>query len=290
MTDQTQFTINFDGEAVQNHEMDVADFARSLMGLSDLFEATNKKLNNNDAHTSLKIQATTEGSFEVVLVLIQQVASQMSSIPITIRDLVFGEYSLISVIKWLKGEKIQEVKEVSHDYYDVEIKKADGSEFKAKKEVITMLKDPDTRKAIQDFMSPAESQGIDSIKISDDKTIFTEITKSEVKYFAIPDKSSKDDEILKEKGKGWFTILSPDFEDGHKWKVSDGNSKFYVSFEDEKFIDDVQNKRISFGKDDMILCAYIKYQYHDSTAKLKTEYTVTKVLDRRSGAKQLDLM
>lgn len=294
MTEQIQFTIKFDGEAVQNHEMDVADFARSLMGLSDLFEATNKKLNSNDARTNLKIQATREGSFEVILSLTQHLQAQLSAIGIVdvamLAGLVFGGRGVIDLLRWLKGEKIKSIEkssaESSHDFI---ITNRDGAKLEINKDAKELLEDPIIRKAVQDTMSPLERDGVETLNINSKKSEPIKITKSEVKYFAAPDKSGKDDEILKEFGKGWFTILSPDFEDGHKWKVFDGNSKFYVLFEDEKFIDDVQNKQVSFCKDDMILCEHIKHQFHDSNGKLKTEYTVTQVLELRSGAKQLDL-
>lgn len=71
---ESHFTLIFDGEAVQNGEIDVRDLAPPLLAIGDMIQQANSLENGEKASVLVKVKATQEGSFEVDLNLIQSMA------------------------------------------------------------------------------------------------------------------------------------------------------------------------------------------------------------------------
>lgn len=122
------FSFIFDGESVRDGEIDVADLAPALIALGQAFKATGKIVLGPAADVSLKIRTMQHGSFEVFLSAVasgdygiawsmikalyasddgQTAKAVLQTLAAGVTVLGVGGPSVISVIKWLRGRKIQ---------------------------------------------------------------------------------------------------------------------------------------------------------------------------------------
>ena len=65
-----EFTIAYDGPALAGHIMDVQDIGPALLAIGDLCREANRVLNGqNSGDVTVRVKATSEGSFEITLLL-----------------------------------------------------------------------------------------------------------------------------------------------------------------------------------------------------------------------------
>ena len=74
------FTIVFDGEALQDHTMDVRDLAPALLSLSQLFDETSRLLYGDKVDVRLHVKAVEAGCFSVDIGLAQSLFSQFTDL------------------------------------------------------------------------------------------------------------------------------------------------------------------------------------------------------------------
>jgi len=67
---EAAFDLQYDGSALQTHEMDVRDLAPALVATAELFQQMNRELWPNQPSITVNVRATAEGSFLVQLKLI----------------------------------------------------------------------------------------------------------------------------------------------------------------------------------------------------------------------------
>ena len=85
-----------------------------------------------------------------------------------------------------------------------------------------------------------------------------------------------------------YSIIALAFKDDNKWRLHDGNNTISVSIEDQKFLSDVNENKISFSKGDILICRVRTKQWSTSVG-LKTEYVVLEVIDHRSPPRQIPM-
>ena len=84
-------------------------------------------------------------------------------------------------------------------------------------------------------------------------------------------------------------IVAPSFQEGNKWRVSDGSRTIFVSIEDPNFIGAVQSGREAFRKGDILRVQLQTRQWLEG-AELKAEHAIVKVLQHESGPEQQTLV
>ena len=107
---QVQLDIAFEGEAVDNGQMNVRDLAPSMLALGALFESANRALNRERAEINVNVKATSSGSFHILYDVIQsQVAGltfqELLATAVSMKELIFGgSIALFTVVKLLQGK------------------------------------------------------------------------------------------------------------------------------------------------------------------------------------------
>lgn len=299
MKNLISFSIGYDGSAVQNHEMNVKDFAPALLALGNLIEDCNKLLNGNRTKISVNIKATTPGSVEVLLVAHQDLLSQavalFSSDEVSaflnlkdILTLIFGGGigvgGILHLIKFINGRKIKNVTKL--ELGNVKLELVDGDIATITTSEVTLYQNLEIRKNVEAIIStPLAQSGIDKFKYRFLEES-GEFTKDEAPLFVAP---LPEDELLNEiEIEQSLQLVAVTFQDGNKWKFNDGQAVFFAEILDSQFLKSVKNNEVVFANDDVLQVVLIKKQYI-SGGLVKAEYKVKKVLKHRSAAVQIKL-
>lgn len=295
------FTIGFDGVALQNHQIDAVDLAIALTGLSELLDIANQALNHKDAKLKLQVKSTSNGSFNIFLELSQTLSGLFHGK--SVKDILHiiglikveleetgsiggGIVTLISLYRWLQGKKIvkQEEKENSIVLY------TEIENVRVLKEVATLYQITEIRKSIAVMLSPLNKDGIEEFytKQNTDTEKHERITKSEIDAFAYTEPSTR--EVLFDESESIITckIIGIMFEENLKWRLADGNNKFFANVEDKVFLEKIENREISFAKGDL-LKADFEVKTFTTKDSIRKEYRVLKVIELIPPPEQINL-
>jgi hypothetical protein len=294
MKNSTIFHLHYDGPALANHEMDVKDIAPALLALGELLEEVNGIVNNNKVKLTVNIKATEPGSIDVILSASQSALNQAVALfncdginaVLNVVDILKligiaagGSSGLLALIKWIKNRSIKNITKVETDKFKVELE--DGAVRVVSKTEIDLFSMLSIRKNVEKIVySPLQKEGVDKVVfLTDNKK--EEINKEESKYFEAPPVTEEPiDEIEIEQS---LQIVNISFQQGGKWRFSDGNATFYADILDEEFVDKVQKNLDAFAKDD-VLRVKLKRKQSIMAGSIKTDYTIIKVIDHRSAA------
>lgn len=300
MSKNDVFQILYDGPALISHEMNVRDLAPALLSMAQILEDSNKLLNGDRVKVSVNLKATNEGSVEITLSVVQSLIDQANSLfngdevnsVINATELlnllgIIGGGGVIGVIKWLKGRDVKKVTTLKDGAFQLEV---DGNnEVKVvSQQELKLFGLVSVRKGFEAVIKKTlKSNGITRVGFLKDGKETVAVTENEADYFSSP---NIEDEILGEsESETNLQIVSITFQEGGKWKFSDGNAAFFADILDENFITKVQQNQASFSKDDILKVSLKRKQSLNADGGIKTDYTIAKVLEHRSAAVQIKL-
>lgn len=293
---KASFNVLYDGPALANSEMDVRELAPALLALGELLEAANAVINNGRAQVSVQVRATFKtGCFGIELDVLQSLMQQAQSLfaheaVATAKDLLewlglIGApvLGLLELVKRVRNRTIDQV--VLLDNGKVRIV-FDGEHFETEQKVLELYRQFKVRSALEAVLKPLEKEGIDTFAVTDLKQQqrFIEVSKAERHFFKAPEPEAEplsDDEFEVN-----LQIVSISFQDGNKWRFSDGASVFYADMLDEGFAAQVASSAASFAKGDILKVKLRRVQAIFGET-VRAEHTVLKVLEHRKAASQL---
>jgi hypothetical protein len=288
----TEFTITYEGVALQTHSMDVRYLSPALLSLSNLFDESNRVLNGDNTNIRLHVKAHEAGSFEILFDLSQSFGAQVSNFltgnfvtsAINLKEIILGgSISLIGLIKWLKGKKPHKYEDLKNGYCRIEF---EGKIEDFPLELMRLYQEISVRTAIKKILEPLEEDGIESFTVSENKKTIQQIKKEDLDYFIVP--SIEDEKINEFEKEAAYSIISLTFKESNKWRLFDGNSTINVLIKDAAFLEKVEKSQISFTKGDILICRVKTVQW-ETLEGLKTEYELLKVLEHKHALRQLGL-
>lgn len=222
------FHVVYDGPALASHEMDVRDLAPALLALGEVFENANRVLNGNRAKVSVRVKASFEtGCFGIDLTVIQSILDQtidfLISRPVSgalslaalIGVVNKGGKGLIWLIQRLRGRIPSKIEYLSDGRCRLLV---DQETFEVEREVIELLKDFRTRKAIEAAIAePLKKEGIETVAFKANGEPFLLVEKQESAYFEAP--PPEDAELAEYEDIVTLQLISPAFREGNKWEV-----------------------------------------------------------------------
>lgn len=277
--------------------MDIRDLAPALLALGDVLEEANRTINGDRCKISISVDASFRaGSFGMELVigsLLHNTIDFLTGNPVTAALNLLGllgftsqaQKGVVQLIKWVRGRKISRVELL--DNGNVKIFIDDQSE-EVDKRVVDLFRNYKLRQALEKAISkPLEQEGITDFAVSTDggKT-FERVTKNEQIYFVAP--VLEDEEITDSVVGKTLQLVSLSFKEDNKWRFTDGASTFFATIADQAFLDQVDKSESSFSKGDT-LSVELRVKQWMSGEELKTEYIVEKVLEHKSGNRQISL-
>lgn len=259
-----EFTIKFDGEPVDNHQMDANELATSLLGISSVLEHANTIINGQNSRLFVKVRSSFRGgSFDVDIATFFTFAgiNAAANIATIIGFTGNAVGTLIWLFKQTKGKKIIEKKVIQGNNYEIKIE-GDNNSINITgndrfDDVLTLYDNSQIRKDLIDATQPLKMPGMKSISFLKNGQECEKILKGEINYFQI-----LDTEILNiTEGIDDFLITRADFEGRQTgWRLSEGESEatdnkpndFSVRILDEDFLKNVKQKKIDVHKGTII--------------------------------------
>lgn len=288
--------MKYAGSALDNHEMDVKDLSPSLLALGELLEEANKVLNGNKTVVNVNVKAFRDGSLGIDLSIVQNFASQaiglfgtpsvvdavtlMSAIGLT-KGAITG---IIQVIKWIRNREIKNV--IRLESGNIKIELEDGDNLEVDKNAAMIFPNVKIRRSLEVIITkPLGQEGIDSVSFKKDQAE-EEINKEEAKYFIAPE--LVEEPIDEQEYEISLQIISAVFQEGNKWRFSDGTTGFFAEVQDGEFIKRVQSNTEGFAKDDILRVRMLRKQFEIQNG-IRTEYFVKKVLEHKSALNTIQL-
>ncbi|QIM48966.1 hypothetical protein G9Q38_07120 [Pusillimonas sp. DMV24BSW_D] len=297
MTDMSDFRITFDGPALETSQMDVQELAPALLAVGDLLSASTQALCGEKVRPQVNVKGSFKtGSFGIDFSLITDLLTKMRDIfasdgaaavanASSILALLgisasAGRKGLLQVLGWLKGRQIQRVEAKEN----TAILHVDNDQLEIELAVLRLLRDMAVREATERMLEPLTKEGVNKFYAGTESKASATISSDEVSWYSAP--QAQDDLLVDETRKMVFSIVSLAFKEDNKWRLHDGNSTISASIADADFQHKVDMNQISFAKGDVLVCD-VRVRQWQSTSGAKTEYEVIRVLEHRTGARQI---
>lgn len=272
-----EFTVKYNGKALDKNEIEADELATSLLGISTALEQANTILNGKESKSVIKVRSSfREGSFIV------DMATFFSSDGIdafvnagSIVGFLAGGKTLIWLFRQTKGKKILEKTQIG-DKCQIRVENCDNPII-INADVITLYENASIREGLRNVSFPLENEGISNIEFFKDEIVCEQIIREDRENF-----SPLDTETIDEKEDiDYFSITRPDFEGRPMgWRLSFGDTgDFPVKILDNDFLRKVRNKTVKISNDEGTI---IKAKYKKTTQKherLAVKWDILEVLE-----------
>lgn len=296
--DDAQFSIIYDGEAVDEGSIDAKELAPALLALAEVIEEAQPLIPELDARISLRVRSDFErGSFEIHLELAKiyqqfrelfsgQDASAFANLfqILGIAGLA-GVLGLFQLIKKSKGRKTSSVTIERGERVKITFE-GDDEPVETERRTWQLFQNLRVRKAIEQVIAPLFHKGIDSFEIKHRGRQTLKVSEDEAKYFVAP--TEHEGETVTEVDTR-VSIVVANFQPGNKWRVSDGSRTIYVAMEDPNFVRAVQTGQEAFRKGDILYVRLRTRQWIEGE-DLRAEHSIVKVERHEPGPRNMSLL
>ena len=296
MSERVHFTLKFDGEAFEDHTIEISDLAPALIALQELVETANAQINNGRTRVSLKVKATSEGSFGIDIQAFESLIDQtvdffsgkhvvaLGGVVLVLGLMKNGGVGLLELLRRLQGKKPKAIKEIGDDL--VEITLPDGTTIRSAKKTIEIYQSVPVRKAAYRFVKPLEREGIDKIEVIKEDQVVAQVNKEDLPGFFVPQDDSEPLESVRETV---LRIKALWFDGGHKWRFSEGGQTFAAVIKDEKFLEQIMVQDQAVHASDL-LRVNLKQTQIKTEQGFKLVYEILEVKEHIRGARQTALL
>lgn len=285
------FTVAYDGPALADHSIDVRDLAMSVLAVSDAFHRAQAILDPEAEQVSVRVKAHQEGSFEIVMLLVEWGEGAMDVLLgrpvqslISLGTLTGGVLGAVKIVQGLRGRRIKRAREIEPGLSEVEVE--GGATLEVPSAQLQLVRDIEFRKAISEVAKPLGRDGVDVLKITD-RRVHIEAREDDLAAFAPPTLPAEEDLNVSRRE----TLLQPvgvEF-DGRKWRFTEGGAALSAGIEDPQFRDQIERGQSAFKASDLLKVRLRSRQFRDRAGFLRLEHTIEAVLDHIDGGRQIPL-
>lgn len=277
------FSIEFDGPAFEDHRIPVAALAQSLLALDGLAKRVAIAAYGKEFEADVKVNAGFKpGSFIVDLIIesfrndpVMTAAAVSTIAGTTGAGAVAIIKSLVQLAKWAFGEKVRVIED-NPESSDVKVENTVGDVNVFNRTVINIYNNARTQSQLSRLTQTLDMDGADEIRIMDDKGDNAPeiITKEHRRYFRHEEGivlTDNENEVVLE-------VIGPMLNGNPKgWTFSEGEDgiEFVATVEDEDFLDDVKNRKVTLQNGTTILAVVRTVQHKN--VRTRTDRTIVEV-------------
>jgi len=300
-------TIAYDGPALQDKTMNIKELAPALLSIGNVLEEANKELNGKDSGMQVLVRSDFKtGSFQVDLEIVRSLGEQISILMGSIKQFsaedilktigfaadlkTLGAVTLIGLIKYIRGRKVKKGTAIENNNVRIEIDDVRDNAIDISKEVYQLYVNIEIHNGLSGALKPLEKQGIDSFYSKTRDREGVRITSQDVSFFQTPKVAELDEIIINEyTNNAVYYIITASFEEGYKWRLSNGVDKITATLKDENFINDLNKGNISLSKDDKLFVKIKTSQWQMKDGLIRTEKEIIEVMEHIKKQRQLQI-
>jgi hypothetical protein len=293
-------TVRFDGPVLANHQMDVADLAPALLGLSELCRIANESVNGDRASVKVLIATDKEHQcFQFDLQVVQSIWESTKSVlnnadVASAKDLlewiglgatgVGGVFGLFKLLRWIKDRKVTSTEMIVKDGKNVvQIKiEGDNNVVNIYPETLTLLRNETVISNVKKVVAPVTREGYDKLEFESPKTgLIERIEKADAAAIAsvrndgIEESATDAPQIIE----AWVTVYSPVYDPkAPKWRFKFGEVREYIDISATEIAAQAI-KRGGALVDDAYRVRLEITQEHKPSGVIKNHYKIVEVLD-----------
>lgn len=281
---KTSVTLRYEGPALDAGRMDVYEASTNMLAFSEFMVAAVKATYGELAEAKAEVSGFEHGSFatDLVINVAGSAATIFSSLdPQQVWQVVKDAFALW---KMLRGQPPQSV---THQDQHVTVTNNYGQVITVKTESFQLVLNDKASEATQRFIAAGlNHDGYTSVQIEPDAQTFPiSVTRDEAQYF-VPVAASV--QLSDNSVRMTVMIVAAVFQEGNKWRFSDGATTFSAAILDGNFLAAV-DKGQRFGKGD-VLEVQMRIVQTRQGAKVSVERTVEKVIRLIPPHEQLGLV
>ncbi len=281
---ETNVTIRYKGPALDDGRMDVYKASSNMIAFSEFMVAAVKTTYGDSAEAKAEVAGFEHGSFETNFIF--SVAGQAATVftaltPDQLWEVVKGAFKLW---KHLKGSPPSHVVNSGNT---CEVTNNNGQIIQIRTDSLNLVFNEKAAEPVSKFVKLAmEEDGYEKLEISSrDSGVITTVSKQEAQGF----ESVTPSLILSDNTFRMIVhVVGPVFQDGNKWRFSDGERSFNAAMLDGNFLMAV-NSGERFGKGD-ILDVDMRAVQTGGGVKTSLERSILKVHRHLSPQEQTQLI
>ena len=227
--------VRYDGAALSDHAMDVADLAPALLGLSDLVKAANKQANGDRTHVKVLVSVDTEHkcfefSIEIVQTIMQHLAMLVGNDrAATAKDIaewvgIIGgsSFGLFRAYKWMARRNVTLTElEIEDQGEEVKISDVHNSNITVNNNTYNLMLKPDVIEKVKNVVRPLTREGYSKLQFEEDGAIADELSSDDGRDICAinPESLEVQHKINKATFEAKVKIRRPDLLGDSQWSV-----------------------------------------------------------------------
>ena len=267
------FKIDFNGTAVEKHEMNIGAVAEALFAFKGLAEQTNKIVNGKDIFLDVRVKGGFHaGSFEIELILDYAQQAAAALIPLGIDKCTSVLSSVVNTIQLYRWAKGRDVEILSNDKENnCLLQNVIGEQSEFNQCTINIYINKNVKNCMDRMTSVLDDDGFTDISIGN-VGLTEKISKDDRKFIRIePGTVISDNTVDIE-----LEITGASYNGSPKgWRFSDGGDglEFSATVEDDDFLNDVRSRKYIIGNGDSIFVTMRTVQ-RKQTQRTMTERSI----------------
>lgn len=282
MSNLTEFSIVYGGDAYSDNQIDARTLGNALSSLASLIEHSDKLLNGEKVSPKLTVKAHKEGSFAVICEAIGVSLNTLEALGLT-TGAATAIGSIWAALDIIKGKKIAEIN--TDKQSGISKLTVGNKDIECTEDVKKLLTSQVIRKEIDQLVyKPLQTEKSSVFKLkSDDQEILTEVEKDSAKSFKRKNVLVQKD-IETEVREVNVHFAKVNFSSVRGWSIilPDGEH-ITVAMNDENFLERVNTNQTRFSKDDLFVVLLRTETVTEEDVITKTAYSIDRVIRHRAA-------
>lgn len=291
-------TLHYDGPALEDHQMDVANLAPALYGLNDLCKVANRTFNEERASVRVLVNVDrAQHSFvfdiEIVMSLIEQTRALLAddrvqdakSIAEWIGILGGGGYGFLRFLRWLAGRRAQFERfedQDGRDMFRVTVE-GDNNHVVVAPGIKALYDNRTARQAAKRILEPLKDDGYERLQFLYRGDVTESFDKEDaLEVLKTPNSPPDSDEEEPQTITVWVTLHTPILSrEARTWRFIYNGLVTWIDISEATILADALRRGVNFGDSYRVTLEIT--QVEQEPGNFAARYKIKEVLDFRPG-------